>query len=257
MTALLVEVSESIATLTINRPEARNSLSAEVMDGLIEHLARLRGDDSVRAVVLTGAGEKAFCAGGDLTSMAGDGPYGGHLARRRYLELLEALREAGKPVIAAVNGAALGGGFGLMLACDLAIAADSATLGTPEVKVGLFPMMVAALLTRHLGPKRAMELALTGERIAASRALDLGLVNRVVPAAELAAAARALAASLAVLSPAVLRLGREAVYTAADMEYRQSLRYLHAMLSVNASTEDAVEGVSAFIEKRGPQWKGR
>jgi enoyl-CoA hydratase len=254
---LLVDLAGGVASVTLNRAEARNSLSMALMDALVETLARLREDEGVRAIVLTGAGEKAFCAGGDLTAMAGDGPYGGHLARRRYLEVLEALREAGKPVVAAVNGAALGGGFGLVLACDLAVAADTATFGTPEVKVGLFPMMVAALLTRHVGPKRAMELALTGERIDAGRALELGLVNRVVPAGELASAALDLAASLAALSPAVLRLGREAIYTAADMEYGQALRYLHAMLSVNALTEDAAEGVAAFLEKRAPVWKGR
>ncbi|HYG60460.1 MAG TPA: enoyl-CoA hydratase-related protein, partial [Symbiobacteriaceae bacterium] len=144
-----------------------------------------------------------------------------------------------------------------VLACDLAVAADSATFGTPEVKAGLFPMMVTALLVRHLGPKHTMELALTGERIDAQRALQLGLVNLVVPDWDLAEGARALAARTAALSPAVLRLGREAVYTAADMEYRHALRYLHAMLTVNVSTEDAAEGVSAFLTKRDPQWKGK
>ncbi|HLN64767.1 MAG TPA: enoyl-CoA hydratase-related protein [Symbiobacteriaceae bacterium] len=254
---LVAEIAEGIATLTINRPEHRNSLSAEVMDGLIENLARLRRDPDVRAILLTGAGEKAFCAGGDLTSMAGDGAYGGHLARRRYLELLEALLDVGKPTVAAVNGAALGGGFGLVLACDLAVAADTATFGTPEVKVGLFPMMVAALLVRHVGPKQAMELALTGERVDAGQALALGLVNRVVSAGDLLQAATDLAGTVGALSPAVLRLGREAIYTAADMEYRQSLRYLHSLLTVNASLEDAAEGVSAFLERRPPQWKGK
>lgn len=257
MEHLLTEVKEGVAILTINRPEQRNSLSADVMTGLIAALGRFGDDPDVRAVILTGAGEKAFCSGGDLSSMAGDGPYGGHLARRRYLELLEAIQESGRPVIAAVNGAALGGGFGLVLACDLAVAADSATLGTPEVKVGLFPMMVTGKLVRHLGPKQAMQLALTGEKIGAERALALGLVNQVVPAAQLGEAALALAGSLAALSPAVLRLGREAIQTAADMEYRQSLRYLHAMLTVNAATEDAAEGVSAFFERRAPNWMGR
>jgi enoyl-CoA hydratase len=255
--SLLVDVADGVATLTLNRPEQRNSLSAELMDGLMAALQRCRDDPGVRVLVLTGAGQKAFCAGGDLTSMAGDGFYGGHEARRKYLVLLEALHEAGKPVIAAVNGTALGGGFGLALACDLAVAADTATFGTPEVKVGLFPMMVTALLVRHVGRKRAMELALTGEKLDAGQALALGLVNRVVPAGELLAVSRELAAKMGALSPAVLRLGREAVYTAADMEYRQSLRYLHSLLTVNASLEDAAEGVNAFLERRAPDWKGR
>lgn len=254
---LLVDLQGAVAVLTINRAEQRNSLSASVMNGLIEAIGRFRDDAAVRALVLTGAGTKAFCAGGDLTSMAGDGAYGGHLARRKYLELLEALAEAGKPLVAAVNGAALGGGFGLVLACDLAVAAESATFGTPEVKVGLFPMMVTALLVRHLGRKRAMELALTGERVLASRALELGLVNRVVLAEAVLAEAVGLAGRLAELSPAVLRLGREAVYTAADMEYRQSLRYLHGLLSVNAGLEDAAEGVAAFLERREARFVGR
>ncbi|MFZ5827851.1 MAG: enoyl-CoA hydratase/isomerase family protein [Bacillota bacterium] len=254
---LLTEVRDGVALLTMNRPDQRNALSAGLMEGLVESLSRFSADETVRAVVITGAGEKAFCAGGDLTSMAGDGPYGGHLARRRYLELLEAVQESGRPVIAAVNGAALGGGFGLVLACDLAVAADTASLGTPEVKIGLFPMMVAGKLIRHLGPKQALELALTGEKISAERALALGLVNRVVPATDLMEASFRLASSLASLSPAVLRLGREAVYTAADMEYRQSLRYLHAMLSINAMTDDAAEGVTAFLGRRAPEWKGR
>lgn len=253
----MTSFADGVATLTLNRPEQRNSLSLELMDALVAELGRLREDQSCRAIILTGAGEKAFCAGGDMTGMAGDGPYGGHVARHKYVVLLEALQDVGKPVICAVNGAALGGGLGLLLACDLAVAAESAAFGTPEVKVGLFPMMVAALLTRHLGPKRAMALALTGERIDAARALEWGLVNAVVPVGALAETARAMAAGVASLSPAVLRLGREAVHTAADMEYRQSLRYLHAMLSVNATTEDAAEGVAAFLTKRPPQWRGR
>jgi len=254
---LLTDRREQIAILTINRPDQRNALSAGVMEGLIEAIRRYGNDPSTNAIIITGAGEKAFCSGGDLTAMAGDGHYAGHLARRRYLELLEAMHESGRPMIAAVNGAALGGGFGLMLACDLVVAADTATFGTPEVKLGLFPMMVAAKLIRHLGPKQAMELALTGERIDAHRALALGLVNRVVDGAHLPGQAEELARSIGSLSPATIRLGREAVYTAADMEYKQSLRYLHAMLSINTSLDDAAEGVTAFLSRRAPEWKGR
>ncbi len=254
---LLTEVREGIATLTINRPEQRNALSTSVMDGLIDAIRQYGSDPVTKAIIITGMGEKAFCAGGDLTSMVGDGHYGGHLARRRYLELLESLRDSGRPLIAAVNGAALGGGFGIMLACDLVVAADTATFGTPEVKIGLFPMMVTAKLVRHLGPKQAMELALTGERIDAHRALSWGLVNRVTSAASLATQTENLARSIANLSPATIRLGREAVYTAADMEYKQSLRYLHAMLSINTALDDATEGVTAFLSRREPEWKGR
>lgn len=257
MTELLVEVWDRVATLTLNRPTQRNTLSAGLLTALTGELRRLREDREVRAVIITGAGEQAFCAGGDLTSMAGGGFFDGHLARQAYMDLLETMHDAGKPLIAAVNGAALGGGLGLMLACDLAVAAESATFGTPEVKVGLFPMMAGALLLRHLGPKQAMHTALTGERLTAHRALELGLVNRVVPGTDLAQAGRDLAGQVASLSPAVLRLGREALHTAAGMEYRQALRYLHAMLSINTQTEDAAEGVSAFLTKRPPEWQGR
>ena len=213
--SLRVHVAEGIATLTLDRPEQRSTLSADLTGALIKAIERLRDDAEVRVVVV-----------------AGDGPYGGHLARRRHLDLLEAIYDVGKPVVAAVNGAALGGGFGLVLACDLAVAADTATFGAPEVKVGLFPIMVAALLVRQLGPRHTMALAVRGEKIGAQRALELGLVNRVVPPGELEGAAREMAR----------RLGREAVHTAADMEQRQARRYLHAMLSVDVASDDGVGG---------------
>jgi enoyl-CoA hydratase len=254
---LELQIKDGIVRLTLNRPAERNTLSLELMEELMGAFEAHRDDPEVKCFILSGAGEKIFCAGGDLTAMGGRGFYDDHIGRRKYLELLETMREAGHPIIGAVNGAALGGGFGLMLACDLVVCAESARLGVPEVKVGLFPMMVAALLTRHLGPKRAMELALTGELISAQQALSLGLVNQVVPDAELSAAAESLAAKLGALSAATLRLGREALYTAADMEFKQSLRYLHGMFSINTSLDDAMEGVSAFFDHRRAKFKGR
>lgn len=253
---LLVDVQDGIATLTLNREAQRNTLSLGLLEALIDVFLVHRDDPGVKCFVLTAAGSKAFCAGGDVTAMAGRGHFQDHMGRRKYLELLEAMREAGHPIIGAVNGAALGGGFGLALACDLVVAGESATFGLPEVKLGLFPMMVAALLTRHLGPKRAMELSLLGERLTAQQAYGLGLVNRVVPDGELASASRALAERVGALSPATLRLGREAIYTAADMEWKQALRYLHALLTVNAGLSDAAEGVTAFLERRAPSFSG-
>lgn len=258
MSVLLAERSEGILTLTLNRPEARNTLSPELLEALLGALAGAKADPEVRVVVLTGAGDKAFCAGADLTLMgAGAGRLEGHYARRRYLELIEALWHLGKPTIAAVNGVALAGGLGLVLACDLALAAENASFGTPEVNVGLMPMMVMALLQRHMGRKRALELIYTGDRISAARALELGLVNRVDPAWDLPGLARSVAAQIAAKSPAALRLGREAFQAAEDMEFGQALRHLHAMLSVTVATDDAVEGVSAFVEKRAPHWQGK
>lgn len=257
MPELLVAQQDGVVTLTLNRPEARNALSATLIEALLDALAAARRDPAVRVVVLTGAGDRAFCAGADLTAMGGGTPLERYTASRRYLELIEALWHLGKPSIAAVNGAALAGGLGLVLACDLAVASDRAVFGTPEVHVGLMPMMVMALLQRHLGRKQALELVYTGDPVDAHTAQRLGLVNRVVPADQLPEEAQRLAASLAARAPVALRLGREAFQAAADMGFGEALRHLHAMLHVVASTEDAIEGVTAFLQKRPPQWRGR
>jgi enoyl-CoA hydratase/carnithine racemase len=246
------------ALLTIDRPRARNALSPEVLQGLLAALDRAEADPSVRVVVLTGAGEKVFCAGGDLGQLGGDGGFlATHEGRRVYAKLLLRLQDIRKPTLARVNGLALAGGLGLVLACDLAVAAEHAELGTPEIDVGLFPMMMMALLQRHLGRKRALELVLTGERLPAREALALGLLNRVVPAPELDAAVAALAGKLAGKSQAVLALGRRAFFTAEDMPLPAALEYLSSQLSLNVLAEDAAEGVTAFIEKRPPRWNDR
>ncbi len=252
------EVQGHQALLTIDRPRARNALSPAVVRGLMEALERADADASVRVLVLTGAGEKVFCAGGDLGTMAGDeGFLATHEGRRAYGRLLARFQEVRKPTVARVNGHALAGGLGLVLACDLAVMVESAELGTPEIDVGLFPMMMMALLQRHVGRKRALELVLTGDRLPAKDALALGLVNRVVPAAELDAAVGALAGKLAGKSQAVLALGRRAFFTAEDLPLPAALEYLSSQLSLNVLADDAGEGISAFLEKRTPQWKDR
>jgi enoyl-CoA hydratase len=245
------------ALLTIDRPEARNALSAEVVAGLSLALQRAEADAAVRVVVLTGAGNRAFCAGGDLQGMAEDGPLAAHEARRQYGLLLERLGAFPKPTVARVNGHALGGGLGLVCACDLAVAVDFAELGTPEVEVGLFPMMVLAWLQRHLGRKRALEMVLTGVRLKAEEALRWGLVNRVVPAAALEATTRALCQTLAAKSQAVLALGKRAFRRAEGLPLEAATELLAAELSLNLTTEDAAEGVLAFLTKRPPTWKDR
>ena len=251
------EVEGGTARLTIDREAARNALSPAVVQQLTEGLAAAEADSAVRCVVLTGAGPRVFCAGGDLGGMSGDGFLSAHEQRRAYGVLLQRFQQVKKPTVARVNGHALAGGLGLVLACDLAVSTADAGFGTPEVDRGLFPMMVMALLQRHLGRKRALELVLTGERLSAARALEWGLVNRVVPAAELDAATSALATALAGKSQAVLALGRRAFFTAEDLPLAQAVEFLSGQLSLNLLAEDAAEGVTAFLEKRPARWSDR
>jgi enoyl-CoA hydratase/carnithine racemase len=245
------------ALVTIDRPRARNALSPAVVQGVMEALARAEAEPAARVVVLTGAGEKVFCAGGDLGQLGEGGFLATHEGRRSYATLLMRLQGCRKPTVARVNGHALAGGLGLVLACDLAVAAESAELGTPEIDVGLFPMMMMALLQRHVGRKRALELVMTGDRLPAREALALGLLSRVVPAAELDAAVGALAEKLAGKSQAVLALGKRAFLTAEDMPLPAALEFLASQLSLNVLAEDAGEGVAAFLEKRPPKWNDR
>jgi enoyl-CoA hydratase len=249
---------QGVRLLTLNRPERRNALSPELVTTLIDALDAAEKNDSVRVVVLTGAGDKAFCAGGDL----GDGPKGDgffqqHKDRGSFAELLLTMRRMTKPLIAAVNGMALGGGFGLVLACDLAVAADDADLGTPEVKRGLFPMMIAALIYEQLPAKAANELVLLGGKVTGARGVEMGIVNKVVAKDRVMAEAMAYAVGLASLSTSVLQLGKRAIQQQRDMPFEQKLAFLRDQLSINIMLEDAAEGISAFIQKREPQWKGR
>ncbi len=252
-----VDPKTHVATLTIDREAARNSLSPEVLQGLRASLGAAEANPEVRCVVLTGAGDRVFCSGADLGSLGGDGFLAGHDGRRAFGELLVAFSALRKPTVARVNGHALAGGLGLVLACDLAVATDAAAFGTPEIDRGLFPMMVMALLHRHLGRKRALELVLTGERFSAAKALEWGLVNRVVPAADLDATTASLAGLLAAKSQAVLALGRRAFFSSEDLPLGPAMELLAANLSLSVLNEDAAEGVSAFLEKRPPKWHDR
>lgn len=255
---VLYEVEGGIARLTINRPERRNALSWSVVDELRRRVAECKADPQARVLVLTGAGDKAFCAGADLGGMAeGAGYLDLHDARGQLAELFRDLWELGKPTIARVRGFCLAGGFGLALACDLVIAADDAVFGTPEIDVGLWPFMITVPLCRSMPPKKALELMMTGRRVAAPEADRIGFVTEVVKWRDLDKTVDALAARLATKSPVALRLGRDSFYAVWDQAADDALRTLHPLLSIIAGTEDAAEGIAAFAEKRPPQWRGR
>jgi enoyl-CoA hydratase/carnithine racemase len=256
--ALLVDSRDGVATVTINRPERRNALSWAVIGELRAVVAAIKADPEVRVLVLTGAGEKAFCAGADLGGMAaGAGFTELHESRGELAALFLDLYELGKPTIARVRGFALAGGFGLALACDLVVAADDAVFGTPEIDVGLWPYMITVPLVRSLPPKKVLELMMTGRRVDAAEADRLGFVTRVVPVDELDGAVAELAATLAAKSPSVMKLGRDSFYAVWDLAAREALAQLHPMLTVTTLTEDSTEGVAAFAEKRRPRWTGR
>jgi enoyl-CoA hydratase/carnithine racemase len=246
-----------VATIQINRPERRNALSPEVVSAIGFALDSVEGDIGVSAVVLTGAGDRVFSAGGDLGSMGSAGAVAQHFLRAELGELFARMRASRLPIVARVNGHALAGGFGLMLACDLVVAADDAEMGTPEIDIGLWPFMVTALAQRDLPRKVALELMLTGRRMGAEEASRWGFVNRVVPRGSLDDAVAEVTSSLTSKSPLIAGLGKRSFYRAEDMAFEDALEYLAGMLTVCLQSEDTAEGVSAFFQKRPPDWKGR
>lgn len=255
---LLASTTDGVLTLTINRPERRNALSWDVIRGLREAVGAARDDADVRCVVVCGAGDRAFSAGADLGGMADNASYAEvHDARGELARVFMDMYSLGKPTIAKVRGYCLAGGFGLALACDLVIAADDATFGTPEINVGLWPYMITVPLTRSMPPKKALELMMTGRRFDAAEADRLGLLTRVVPAERLDDEVAEVAASLASKSPSVMRMGRDSFYSVWGRGAAESLAQLHPLLTVNTSLEDAAEGITAFLEKRDPHWTGR
>jgi enoyl-CoA hydratase/carnithine racemase len=249
-------VDDHVATITIDRPQRRNALSWAVIRELRRAFATAGGDDDVRVVVLTGAGDKAFCAGADLTGMAeGEGYAALHHSRGELASLFGDMWELGKPIVARVRGYALAGGFGLACACDMVVCSDDSQFGTPEIDVGLWPHMITVPLTRSMPPKKALELMMTGRRVDATEAERIGFVTRTVPVDELDTAVAELTATLVSKPPETMRLGRDSFYGAWDAAADDAFRMLHPLLTVTASTEEAAEGIAAFTEKRPPRWR--
>jgi enoyl-CoA hydratase len=254
---LRYEVADGVATIALDQPESRNALSDALLDDLLAAFEAARDDDAVRCVVLRSTHEKVFSAGGDLGGFAAEAPLvHKHAAIDRFPRLFRLIGELGKPTLCAANGHVLAGALGLALACDLVVARDGATFGTPEINVGVFPFMIMALIFRNVPRKKANELLLLGERIDAQEAQRLGIVNRVVAADEFESAVADWASKLAAKSPVLMRLGKDAMFRSQDMAFADALEYLRHNLSLAFSTDDIREGVSAFFEKREPKWTG-
>jgi len=254
---LLRHDAAGVATLTLNRPHARNALSMALMAELLAALDALAKDETAKVVVLAGAGP-AFCAGHDLKELRAGADRAAHRAVfQRCSELMLAITRLPKPVIARVHGIATAAGCQLVATCDLAVAADDARFATPGVNIGLFCSTPMVALSRAVGRKPALEMLLTGEAVGAARAAEIGLVNRVVPAARLDAAVAELAATIAAKSPLVLAIGKEAFYEQIDLALADAYAYAGEVMATNMMARDAGEGIDAFLDKRRPAWRGR
>jgi enoyl-CoA hydratase len=255
---LLIERDGAVAILTVNRPKVLNALNSQTMDELRRAALALKHDEGVRAIVITGAGEKSFVAGADINELAVQSPAGGREHAKHGQHVLDLIEHMGKPVIAAINGYALGGGCELAMACTLRLAADTARLGQPEINLGLIPGYAGTQrLSRLIGRGRALELLLTGDQISAQEAHRLGLVNRVVPAGELMKEARALAGHLAGKAPIAVRYIIDSVNRGMQMTLADAQVYEATLFGLVASTEDMREGTRAFLEKRKAEFKGK
>ena len=254
--SILIERDAPVATITMNRPEKRNALSSEMMGELRDALRALSADSEVRAIVLAANGP-AFSAGHDLRELVD-----GDINRYRAVfdlctELMNTIQEIPQPVIASVQKIATAAGCQLVATCDLAVAAEEATFGTPGVKIGLFCTTPMVALSRAIGRKRALQMLMTGKLISAETAADWGLINTVVPADQLASATRELALSIASASPLTVALGKQAFYTQIDLDQPKAYAYAKEVMSMNAMAADAQEGMCAFLDKRQPAWVGK
>ncbi len=254
---VLLTARGAVATVTLNRPEQRNPLSATMLRDLATALRWCKEEAAVRVVVLTGAG-RVFCAGADLSSFDGQSSAVEKFrSRDLFVDLFILMSELGKPIVGRVNGHALAGGFGLACSCDILVAVDTASFGTPEINVGIWPMMIQAILSRDLPRKVLLEMEMLGDRWTAAQLQALGVVNRVVTHEQLDSTVDDIAQALAKKSPVAMRLGRDSFYRQQDMDFRAAMHYLHGQFLLVSQTEDSREGIKAFFEKREPDFKGQ
>jgi enoyl-CoA hydratase len=255
---LLLTRDGAVATVTVNRPAVLNALDARTIDELRRAMLELRHDAAIRVVIVTGAGEKAFVAGADIAELAGATPISGRDVALRGQHVMDLIEQLGKPVIAAVNGFALGGGCELAMACTFRIAADTARLGLPETNLGIIPGYAGTQrLARLVGKDRAMDLVLTGRHVKADEALQIGLVTRVVPAAQLMDEVKTFAATLAGRAPIAVRLAMDAINRGVELPFADGCALEATLFGLSAATDDMKEGTRAFLEKRAPQFTGR
>ena len=247
-----------VAAVTLNRPEQRNPLSGQMLRDLIAAIEWCRDEPEVRVIVLTGAGDRAFCAGADLSSFNGGmTDLQRSQSRQLFVDLFTLMAEAGKPIVGRINGHCLAGGLGLACACDILVSVDTATFGTPEINVGIWPMMIQAILSRNIPRKVLLEMEMLGDRWTAAQMQALGIVNRVVSRELLDSTVAEIAQKLTKKSPVAMRLGRNSFYRQQDMEFRAAFAYLHGQFTLVTLTEDSREGIKAFFEKREPDFKGK
>ena len=254
---VLLAADGHVATVTLNRPDQRNPLSAVMLRDLAAAFRWCRDESNVRVVILTGAG-RVFCAGADLSSF--DGEMTGlerYRSRDLFVELFVLMAELGKPILGRINGHALAGGLGLACSCDMLVSVDTATFGTPEINVGIWPMMIQAILSRNIPRKVLLEMEMLGERWTATQLQSFGVINRVVSHEHLDSTVTEIAEALAKKSPVAMRLGRDSLYHQQDMDFRAALHYLHGQFLLVSQTEDSREGIRAFFEKREPDFKGK
>jgi methylglutaconyl-CoA hydratase len=254
---VLVTIHDDVCTIAINRPERHNTMTAETLVHLTQAFERASGDHSLRAIVLTGTGDRTFCAGGQLKSSNEGTPFDVEADRfdNPVALLIRAMDRCELPIIGRINGSAFGGGVGLVCACDYAIAADSARFGTTEASVGIFPLMILPLMMRVLSRRQVMAMSFFAERFDATRALEIGLVNAVVPAAQLDEEIDAAVSRLRRNSPVALRIGRRAINAVTELNLSDALNLTQALLPLLAQGSDAREGFAAFAERRDPVWK--
>jgi len=257
---LVTDVNKNIVVITMSREDKRNTISPTMMSELLDAFQKYDDDPKITVIILTGSGNKIFCAGADFgeSISTNNSLIDRYEGQRKFAELFKLITALKKPLLGRINGHAMGGGLGLVAACDDVVSADDCRFGTPEINVGLFPYIIMATLLRFTSsPKRLLEMMLTGERIKAKDAEQLGIVNHVVPREQLDMKINEIADKIATKSPAILRLGRRAFYTMRDMEYEKALEYLASMLAINTMAEDVTEGITSFLEKREPIWKGK